>query len=125
MKQKKINGKSVGIELLVLVVAILLTCSLLALLIEKQVVPELVGRLMSIGLAEVLVMVLGYRCARRVPQNRLLAAMAPAGVFLVIRLLIHVIAFAGEGMQLYRCLITLAAAAAAGIMASTKKQHRR
>lgn len=125
MKQAKINGKTIGTALIIMILGSFAFCALIGVLVEKQAMPENMGWLLALGLTELLVLLVTYWAARRVPQRRLPMTVLLAGLFLGIRLLLGVAAFPGEGIQAARCLLTLGVAVAAGLMASTKKQRRR
>lgn len=125
MKQTKLNVKSIGTALLVMILGSFAFCALIGILVAKQIVPENVGWLLSLGLTELLVLLVGYWTARKVPQKRLPVTLLLAGLFIAVRLLLGMAAFTGEGIRMSGCLVTLAAAVAAGLMSSTKKQRRR
>lgn len=125
MKQKRLNGKNMGFALLTMIAGAFASCCLIGLLVGTQIIPEEMGPLISFCLTEILVMLVCYWAARKVPQSRLLASLIIAALFLGLRLLMGIVLFSGEDLHLTRCLAILAAAIAAGFMASTKKQRRR
>ena len=125
MKQRKLNGRSIAIALGIMVVGAFVLCALVGVLVENQIVPEDLGRPLSVGMTELSVLLVIYWTARRSPQKRFLIAMFLTALFLGLRLLLGMAVFPGEGIRASGCLLTLGAATAAGLMSRVKKQRRR
>ena len=125
MKQTKLNGRMLGMALLIMICGTLIICAMVGLLVEKQVIPERMGWLLALGATELVVFAVASLHAHKVPQGRMTMALIMAALFITVRLLSGIVLFHGEGIRLWGCLTTFGAAVTAGLSSSTKRQRRR
>lgn len=126
MKEAKgFTGKNIFTATGSMVVGILLFCGLIGILTSQQILPEEMSSTICLILTEMTILLCCYIAVRVLPKKRLPAGVMLAATVAGLRLMIGTISFSEEELNIWGCILTLGIGAAAGIMASAKKQRRK
>ena len=119
-------GKQVLLSAAVTAVSGVLLCSVLALLVSKEVLAMGPAKLMAEMLVNGVLLLVCFLTARKLPQSRLPASLAVAAVFWLLCLLAKALAFSEMSLTAdWRMALPLLSSVAAGVLASQRKSRRR